>query len=93
MPVRDTNDRWKLVSDRALAVYLRGAESEYERWQRLATPLEDALRAGQIQLEETRTFSPHADIHEVVAALSDRPALVVDDNGYLHGIITAFDLL
>lgn len=93
LPVRDAEDSWKLISDRALAVYLRGAEGNNERRRRLAKPLDEALADGDVMLDDVETVLPDTDIQKVAAAVTDRPVLVVDDRQYLQGIITAFDLL
>jgi hypothetical protein len=87
--------RWGLVSDFAVASYLRLAASNAERRRRLATPLVDAIRDEDgVHLDDAYMCQPDESIERALAASGGRPVLVVgDDLTILLGIATPFDML
>jgi CBS domain-containing protein len=97
LPVYDDREeerRWKLISDRALAIWLQGNRDV--RKSRLATTLEDALNQG-LKLEEAHRVKSADRIQTAITDGVDngRPALVVsaEDEARLIGIVTPFDVL
>lgn len=95
LPVR-VEENWRLVSEAAVARYLRQSSSHTERKKRLATPLDAACRDGGLVLDN----SPHScvdtdDISTLLDKLDGRPILVLraDHGNDLVGIVTASDLL
>jgi len=92
LPVRMSDGVWKLVSDAALARYLRGL-SNTERMKALAKSLQ---ASETIELLDVQLRPAEASIESILAELDSRPVLVVRDvNGKpeLVGLVTAFDLL
>lgn len=87
--------RWGLVSDFAVARFLRSASGQAERRRRLATPLGEAIGAdGGVQLDDPYICRPHEAIDVALAASGGRPVLVVgEDDTVLLGIATPFDML
>lgn len=88
---------WSLVSDRAVARYLRGVDDQLEltdRATRLTRTLTRAVDEG-LEVEPVDHCAPDAPVHEVAALLKLRPVLVYRDEHpeRLLGIVTAFDLL
>ena len=85
---------WWLISDFALATYLRARIGKDERARRLAQSLSDALQAGGLELEEPRLCEPADPISKVLDPPTTAPSLVVSPGKQdLIGIITAFDVL
>jgi hypothetical protein len=92
LPVHMPNGAWKLVSDAALARYLRG-QSNTARTKALAQPLQ---AARSIELLDVLLRPAETPIESILTELDSRPVLVVRDvNGKqeLVGLVTAFDLL
>lgn len=95
------SDEWKLISDLAVARYLRGDKSE--RTKRLATTVGKAAQSGELVLEKALTCDANASVEAVLqghrAGQSDtesrsRITLVLDPNSaHLVGLITPFDLM
>ena len=87
--------RWGLVSDFAVASYLRSAASNAERLKRLATPLVDAVRDEDgVHLDDAYMCQPDESIESALAASDGRPVLIVgEDPTVLLGIATPFDML
>ena len=85
---------WRLVSDLAVARYIRGDGSTGQA-ARLATPLAQAIATGGLTRHEAHVCRPDASITAVVRDVSsERPVLVVAADGTrLLGILTPFDLL
>lgn len=89
---------WRLVSDHAVAEYLRSAPSKSGRngrQVRLAKKVEEVLDPPQLTLLEARLCTSDTSIEEVLERLSGPPVLVVDRDSHkrLIGILTSFDLL
>ena len=84
--------RWQLVSDYAIADYLRKGDKRKER---LATTLEKALEEADLELEPAGICHPDASINEILELSSGKPVLVVEAGqpDRLLGIVTPFDLL
>jgi hypothetical protein len=87
-------DGWHLVSDHALATYLRSAESPKERQERLAEALESAVRSSRLTLRSPFTCTAECSISEALAKCDGLPVLVRGEREEdLLGIVTPFDLL
>ena len=84
---------WNLVSDFAVASFLRSAVSGAQKQKRLACLLGEAIETNQIVLQVARQCRPSDSITDVLARSDGKPVLVLDENGNLHGIVTPFDLL
>ena len=98
LPVRDSEGpdaRWGLISDFAIATYLRAAKGEGERSRRLAKPLVDVLGADDgIRLDYPYACGLDESIVFALANSEGKPVLVVGDNGStLLGLATSFDML
>jgi predicted RNase H-like HicB family nuclease/CBS domain-containing protein len=100
LPVRDSDKCWNLVSDQALAQYLRVKKAERDK--RMAQTLEKALgetkSVSTLNLEkDVITVKATEGIDEVMQKISNHcPILVTIDGtktGELIGILTSFDLL
>lgn len=85
---------WRLVSEQAVARYLRAATSNNERKDRLFKAVSKAitLDAHPLVLDEAVSVEPTDEIQKVVPQLDGQP-LLVHDGARLVGILTAFDLL
>jgi CBS domain-containing protein len=95
LPVQNEEDQWCLVSDLGVAKYLQG-QSNNKRKKRLATPLGDAVKAGEIALLPAKPLSDETLIDQALMKDFDgKPILVSRRNSetQLVGILTAFDLL
>lgn len=94
LPVEVTKDNWMLLSDRALARYLRTVDAGMRK-KRLKRKLADAVALEGLELEEADTGAPDDDVAGIAARIGDRPLLVTESgrSGRLLGIVTAFDLL
>jgi hypothetical protein len=91
--VHDGKPRWELVSDKALAQYLRGRSNGVLLKDLIVQPLEDAKRNGLI-LPEARTCGAADAVRDVLAGWDGQPVLVLRQNkGELLGILTPYDLL
>lgn len=87
--------RWGLISDHAVARYLRSASTRAERRRRLATPIAEAI-GGDDGLHLLAPFicGPNESIDRALAASGGRPVLIVgEDEAVLLGIATPFDML
>jgi hypothetical protein len=83
---------WKLISDCALAGFLR-AGGDSERKKRLSMTLRDALKSG-ISLIPPYICHSDTTVQEVITSCEHHPVLIVSaDNKQLLGIATAFDVL
>ena len=86
---------WKLISDDAVARFLRKASNSADRQKRLATKVEDACELG-LCLKQARLVCSEDTIESVLGHASNgKPYLVVEskDTPRLEGILTLFDLL
>jgi len=91
---RDNSRRWQLISDVAVAAFLRGTDKATERNQRLQTRVEDAVRSGALRLDTPLCVKSDYRVTDLLGQLTSIPALVVGDSpDELIGIVTAFDLL
>ena len=94
LPVKlDKEGRWGLVTDLAIAGYLKNEDRE----KRLAQPLDEAIK-GRLVVPDAHTISEDMAVKEVLAKMTQKPSghvLLVTDpsNGHLLGIVTPFDLL
>lgn len=90
--VANDQEQWRLVSDRALAKYLREPAGAHRA--RLAQKLSEALAPGKLQLEKPQTAKGEDEIATVIKHLDGLPILVTDGTtSNLVGILTAYDLL
>lgn len=90
LPVNAGDGRWKLISDYAVAQFIRSGE----RRKRLDLILGEAVQQGLV-LDDAVTVDVDQVVADVLAKpFSGRPCLVLEAKGTrLAGIITAFDLL
>lgn len=85
---------WRVVSDHALASFLRTADSPGERNDRLSQRLETAIQGGELSLD--RPFLCRGDclVADALGQCNGLPILIVGPNQHdLVGIATPFDLL
>lgn len=83
--------KWKIISDYAIASYLRSVNSE-ERKERLAKRLSESVKDD---LEKAETCDENTDVSAILDKLrknTGKPILVISDKK-LVGILTSFDLL
>ena len=87
--------RWRVVSDHAIARYLRSAQSKGRRRERLAQTLEVALTSSELALTNVRCCYWDTSVEEALEMSGGPPVLVVDRDSHerLVGILTPFDLL
>lgn len=92
---RGSRSSWGLLSEYAVAKYLRHDRNEQTRKERLATTVEQAMEYQQLEIVEPEVCSPTDSIHEVLPRLRNMPVLVIDAShpDKLLGIVTAFDLM
>jgi hypothetical protein len=91
--VRDGKPSWELVSDKALAQYLKCNSNDVPPKDLLVQPLEEARRNGII-LPEARTCGATDQVRAILVGWDGQPILVVrQDQGQLLGILTPYDLL
>ena len=86
---------WWLLSECAVAKYLRASKSENMRKKRLATQIKEAISSKDLELLPAITCCSQSSIYDVISELDGRPVLVVDQTNpdVLIGIITAFDIM
>ncbi len=87
---------WWVISDYALAEYLRKVSSKNERKRHLATLLSETLENNTIELSKPHVCSPDCPISDIISQIGSLPILVISEKGKdldLLGIVTAFDLL
>jgi hypothetical protein len=85
---------WHLISDRALAKFVRNAGDAKAQVERLAMSLEVAIRGGELQLAKPLVCGPNVSVIEALEQGGDLPILVHGpQRDFLLGIATAFDLL
>jgi hypothetical protein len=96
LPVKAAHDAkplWELVSDKALAQYLRCGSNGGLSKDLLLQPLKEA-KANGIILPVARTYGAIDQVRDVLAGWDGQPVLVVRQNtGDLLGILTPYDLL
>ena len=98
LPVQ-INEKWKIVSDRAVSAYLWQQSTCVGGKKKLERPLQEAIEKGALKTQCAITTMPDTCVHTVLKeypAVIDQghPVLVKSDNDEtLLGIITAFDLL
>jgi CBS domain-containing protein len=95
LPARGDDEAWLIVSDAAVARFLRLDRNGGTRKMRLAVTLRDASQRDSDLLERAQTLPPGAEVREALERLSPKGVLLVigPDGGALLGILTAFDLL
>jgi CBS domain-containing protein len=101
LPIWDEQEeepRWRLVSDHAVAIYLRSAPSKNGpdgRRERLAKTVGEALTLGNLILTEARHCAWDTTVEVALEVLDGPPVLIVDRTNHdrLTGILTPFDLL
>jgi hypothetical protein len=86
---------WRLVSDFAVASYLRAALSKNERKKRLGRALREAWADGLSRPEAAVIVAPSDTPQAALDRSGGRPVLVVDSKHpeRLLGILTPFDFL
>jgi len=87
--------RWLLISDYAIAKFLRSSSSPTERNKRLAMTVQEAIRTALLEINEAETCSPDDSLDEVLKLKARQLLLVLNrtDRAHLVGAITPFDLL
>lgn len=87
--------QWKLVSESAVARYLRVAKSRDDRSKRLTNPVSEASEPGGLVLEEAVTVGPEDLLDEILDRIGTRPVVVVDRSSgdTLVGVLTSSDIL
>jgi CBS domain-containing protein len=91
LPIK-VDGKWKLISDRSLVAYLRGA-SNTEKRRRLGVTLESLIQGTNLTLEDALTATEDTPIDEVKKNLTHQPVLILDSAQNLVGILSSFDLL
>ena len=95
LPFQAARDKkWHLVSDYALARYLREPRKERER--RMLRTLGEALHENtdfRRQCAPAKIVSPCDLVATVVGDMEAEPSIVLDATGRIIGIVTAFDIL
>jgi CBS domain-containing protein len=90
-------DGWMLLSDVAVARFLRGADSNSTRKKRLGTSVEMAVKDGGLKLVSPgKLCAATDDVGQLLDDLDERPMLVfhkAEAGGDLVGLVTSFDLL
>lgn len=91
----ESPQRWLLLSDYAVAKFLRASGSSTERNKRLATQVQVAVQSGQLDVQEAESCDPADPISAVLAGAVRRIVLVLDPEkpSHLVGVITPFDVL
>ena len=86
---------WFLLSDFAVTKYLRVSNNNAVRNNRLATRIQEAVSAKELELIPCVTCGPDLPTQEMISKFDGKPILVVDEPRpeTLLGIITAFDLM
>lgn len=92
---RGSRSYWGLLSEYAIAKYLRHDRDEQKRKKRLATTVEQAIESEELEIVEPEVCSPTDSIHDVLSKLRNMPVLVIDASypDKLLGIVTAFDFM
>jgi CBS domain-containing protein len=87
--------RWLLISDYAIARFLRSSSSAGERNRRLATRVQDAIESKQLEVDDAEMCTPEDTLDDVLKVKARRLLLVLDrtDRSHLVGALTPFDLL
>ncbi len=100
LPIWDEREepRWRLLSDHAIANYLRSAPSKNGkegRRERLAKTVEGALTSSDLHLTDVQPCDSKTSVAEALELLDGPPVLVIDRDNHqrLVGILTPFDLL
>lgn len=87
---------WKLVSDHAVACYLRSKDGDAQRNDRLAMSLRDAVDNHKMALLDASSCHPEESLADVVGRFKDSQPLLVFGRSrpeVLMGLLTPFDLL
>jgi CBS domain-containing protein len=90
LPVRLTNGQWKLLSDADVVAFTRRAAADRKR--RLLLRLDEALDE-HLKVTDAPICGMEDPIDRMSTSMGNVPWLVVDEDGRLLGLITAFDLL
>lgn len=91
----ERNPDWRLVSDLAIAKYLRNAKNNGQRQKLLVADLGKASNENPMILIPAETCNPDDKIVSVLSKLTGAPILVVDKTcrQNLRGLIMPFDVL
>lgn len=84
---------WHLISDYAVAKYLRTAESNTQRNSFLAKTMEESIASRLLETERAEYARADANVKDVIRIFKGKPLLVLDEHSHLVGILTSFDLL
>jgi hypothetical protein len=86
---------WGLISECAMAKYLRHQCDENERKKRLAASVEQAIESKDLYIDHPETCAPKDSIDDVLDRWRNMPILVIHPSypDRLMGIVTAFDFV
>jgi CBS domain-containing protein len=84
---------WYLISDSALASYIRAANGNGQRRALLERTVLEAVKDRLLRVDHATLVSTDTPIRDVLEKYSGQPLLVVDGSNRMVGIVTAFDLL
>jgi CBS domain-containing protein len=93
--LRKSRSYWGLISEYAIAKYLRHDQDEKERKRRLTATVDQAIKSEGLEIAEAEVCSPTDSIYDVLRRLNNMPILVIDAShpDKLIGIVTAFDFM
>ena len=90
----DPGSSWYLISDFAVATFVRAAPSRTKRKERLSCKVQDAWDKQPRLLCEAHTCRGSDLVRDVLSASQGKPVLVLGDRPEeLRGLVTPFDLL
>lgn len=91
---RDSGASWEVISDEAIAKFVRSEGSTRAREERLLLTLDEAIRSGGLATRPVDRSRPQEPLERLVTRVSTWPVLVCsDEQDALVGILTAFDVL
>jgi len=101
LPVRGDDENWYVVSDSAVAIFLRSEGDGEKRRKRLASRLKDASKEDldllKLMPAESKFVDESVSVAEALKRLKEPPPVLLvrheSDSKSLLGILTAFDLL
>lgn len=88
LPFKSREGEWKLMADSELVAFIRCKD----RQTRLLMTLEEALGEG-LRPAKANVSDMEEPIENIAATMGNTPRLIVDSEGRLLGLLTAFDLL
>lgn len=91
----ESGSYWGLISEYAIAKYLRNDTNSNERKKRLATTVNQAIDSNELEIIRAAIYSPSDSIYDVLPKLKNIAILLHDAShpDKLLGIVTAFDFM